>query len=140
MHCFFFCISVDENNPYEVCDLGNFSIGLAVKRSATERYFKNMLRFQRSQSKFSFKLNILSSKRFHAVLIWILLALILLRTSFLPAIFCFYPAVVAFARGEKKLSARFVANAFIDHICRIKDMSCEPVSVEPIKRLEIHYS
>ena len=32
-----FFISVDENNPYEVCDL-NFSVGLAVKRSATEFY------------------------------------------------------------------------------------------------------
>ena len=30
---------------------------------------------------------------------------------------------VAFVGGEKTFSARFVADAFIDHICRIKDMS-----------------
>ena len=63
---FFFCFGIDENNPYEVSDLGNFSVGLAVKHSATEF---NILRFQRIQSKFSFKLNIFSSKRFDAVLI-----------------------------------------------------------------------
>ena len=88
-----------------------------------------MLRFQRIQSTFSFKLNILSSKRF-------------LNSpgvnSATKRLFC-RPFSVAFARGENKFSARFVADAFIDHICRIKDMSCEPVSVEPIKRLEIYY-
>ena len=74
--------------------------------------------FQRIQSKFSFKLNILSCKRFRAVLLWILPALILLRGEF----FC-RPFSVAFVRGEKNFSAHFVADTFIDHICRIKDMS-----------------
>ena len=34
-------------------------------------------------------------------------------------VFC-RPFCVAFVRGEKKFSARFVTDAFIDHICRIK--------------------
>ena len=47
----------------------------------------NMLRFQRIQSKFSFQLNILSSNRFHAVLFWILPALILLRSELFACYF-----------------------------------------------------
>ena len=46
-----------------------------------------MPRFQRIQSQFSFKLNVLSSKRFYAVLFWILPALILLRSEFFAGYF-----------------------------------------------------
>ena len=78
-----------------------------------------MLRFQRIQSEFFFKLNILSSKRFQTVLVWILPALILLQREF----FCRSFSVAFVQSRRKENSARFVADAFIVHICQIKDMS-----------------
>ena len=49
---------------YAICE-SLVSVQRAVKHSATELH---LIRFQRIQSRFSFKLNILSSKRFQVVL------------------------------------------------------------------------
>ena len=65
MHCVF--VSVDETIRMKsaICEI--FCVGLALKHSAMELYLIIMLRFQGIQSKFSFKLYILNSERFHAV-------------------------------------------------------------------------
>ena len=77
-----------------------------------------MLRFQRIQSKFSFKLNVLSSKRFQAELFWILPALILLRSEF------FAPSFVAFVRGENKIQlASSLTRSLTIFVGLTKDMS-----------------
>ena len=77
-----------------------------------------MLRFQGIQSKFSFKLNIYEVSVYMQCCSEFSRRSFCYEANFLPAVF-----MLPLFAEKKNFSARFVADAFIDHICRIKDMS-----------------